>query len=230
MQVTLVDLENGSRHLRRELRKLHAAAGDSYEKGRLRIECRPEGIDLTGHHGRTWLRSRVAADAAELLIIGPLYKMAFGDPTLEEVARPVALYLDELRATYGLTIIIEAHVPYAAGRASRPERPYGASLWSRWPEFGIFLAEDGALRHWRGARDERDWPAKLKRGGEWPWTVDDNRSAVTFAALLAAQRAADRRLSFRDLQDLTGIPKTTAERAVKANQAQWDSLIEELEL
>src|SRR5581483_1183897 len=231
VDVLLVDLENSARHLRRELRRLRLAAGDDYEKGRLRIECHPEGIDLTGLDGRAWLRSHVATDRPALLIVGPLYKALGGDPTSEEVARPVAFHLDELRAAYGITVILEAHVPYAAGRGTtRPERPFGASLWSRWPEFGLFLAEDGALRHWRGARDEREWPTKLKRGGEWPWTIEDNRTAVTFAQLLDVQRGAGRRLTERELGEMTGVPKTTVHRAISANQAQWAAVLEELDL
>lgn len=231
VDVMLVDLENSTRHLRRELRHLRAAAGDDYEKGRLRVETHPEGIDLTSRDGRAWLTSHVVADRPELLVVGPLYKMLGGDPTSEDIARPVAYHLDELRVAHGVAIVLEAHVPHSAGRASaRPERPYGASLWCRWPEFGIFLDEDGHLRHWRGARDEREWPAKLKRGGEWPWTLDDNRTAVTFAQILEAQRAAGQKLTMRTLAETVGTSKSTVERAIKANQQQWDALLEELGL
>jgi hypothetical protein len=50
-------------------------------------------------------------------------------------------------------------------------RPYGASLWSRWPEFGIYLSPKGTLTHWRGQRDERAWPEALERSDPWPWAV-----------------------------------------------------------
>lgn len=229
VQVTLIDLENPERLLRRELRTLKAAAGDAYDKGRLRIQHRPAGLDLTTSEGRDWLRVHIAADRPQLVVAGPLYKMATGDPTDDEVARSVAFFLDELRTAHRFSLMLEAHTPYASGRASRPERPFGSSLWSRWPEFGIFLAEDGSLRHWRGPRSERAWPAKLKRGGEWPWTVEDNRTAITFAQLLEAQRSAGRRLTERELQDVTGIAKTTLHRAIAANQAQWDALLEQLD-
>ena len=44
-----------------------------------------------------------------------------------------------------------------------------SSLWMRWPEFGICLEDNGTLRHWRGQREERDWPEKLHWGQTWPW-------------------------------------------------------------
>jgi hypothetical protein len=58
-------------------------------------------------------------------------------------------------------------------------RPFGSSLWKRWPEFGYclkltrdsdFHARMCHLIPWRGPRDERDWPAGLAAGGSWPWS------------------------------------------------------------
>jgi len=173
LRVTMVDLENGRRHIRRKLRALREAA-DGYEPPNFRIESRPEGIDLTRGQDISWLAERCRVNEAQLLIIGPIYKMSSGDPTREEVARPVALALDEIRSEMSMAVLIEAHTPYADGsKAKRPERPYGASLWSRWPEFGIFLAPEGDLRHWRGQRDERAWPKKLRRDTPWPWAVEE---------------------------------------------------------
>jgi len=60
-------------------------------------------------------------------------------------------------ADHNLAVVIEGHTPYSAGgSAKRPERLYGASLWSRFAEFGLHLGRDGALHHWRGPREERD--------------------------------------------------------------------------
>jgi hypothetical protein len=77
-------------------------------------------------------------------------------------------------------LIIEAHSPYAeSARTKRVIRPYGASLWSRWPEFGIYLGETGEIKHWRGQREERAWPHKLRWDQPWPWGVDDTTPSVT---------------------------------------------------
>jgi AAA domain len=129
---------------------------------------RPQGIDLYGDAASAaWLEARIRRATPDLLILGPLYKLAGDDPISEEVARKVASVLDDLRVRYGFALLIEAHVPHGQG-GNRPERPYGASMWLRWPEFGLHLAQTGMLTHWRGQRDEREWPAVLKRGGEWP--------------------------------------------------------------
>ena len=127
------------------------------------------------------------ANRPDLLIIGPLYKLHTGDPIDEQPAKTVAAFLDQLRAEHDLVVVLEAHSPHAPNGTKRPTRPYGASLWLRWPEFGIHLAKNGDLTHWRGPRDERDWPDALKRGGEWPWTPTDpnTRSQARFADALA---------------------------------------------
>jgi AAA domain len=168
-----LDAENSRRQSRRHLHDLREAAAGAHTAGPVRYEFRPNGLDLTRGAAQAWLRERLGVNETQLLILGPSYKLATGDPTSEETARTVTHYLDTLRAEYGVTLIIEAHTPYAdTTKGKRPERPYGASLWSRWPEFGLFLGEDGTITHWRGPRDERQWPAKLCRSAPWPWAVD----------------------------------------------------------
>lgn len=229
IRVTQVDLENSERHMRRALRPLQVAAGESYSDERLRIEHRPEGVDLTSPAGAAWLDGRMTANAPELLTIGPLYKMAIGDPTAEEDARRVAFVLDQLRTKHRCAVLIEGHMPYGTSAGHRPKRPYGASLWSRWPELGLMLGGNGELTHWRPPRDERAWPSLLKRGGAWPWTVEHHGPAVTFAKLLVAQRDADHKLTTRELEMITGIPKSTIARAIEANRLQFDAALEDVE-
>lgn len=168
IRVLIVDCENSRRQVRRKADRLRKERGAP-----LGFVFRPDGIDLALVEHIAWLEAKVREHQPELVIIGPIYKMAGGDPKDEQTAKAVAGVIDTLRVLYGFAVMIEAHTPYAEGaKSKRPERPYGASLWSRWPEFGIFLADDGTLRHWRGQRDERAWPEKLKRGDEWPWEVE----------------------------------------------------------
>jgi hypothetical protein len=172
--VVLLDLENSRRHVRRQIRPLVRHAGDRLTRGGLTVTVHPQGLDLVGSaEDRAFLRDEVIKHHPDLLVAGPVYKMGAGDPTEEAQARAITAEIDQLRELIGFALILEAHSPYAAsGKTQRPLRPYGASLWSRWPEFGIHLGEDGKLTHWRGARDEREWPARLQRGGSWPWTID----------------------------------------------------------
>lgn len=175
-RVLIVDVENSAGQVRRKLRPLVETAMDRLDPDMLRIEVRTEGLDLTQRHDARWLTERVAANKPDALVIGPIYKLHADDPNDELPARQVAKVLDMLRARYGVTLLIEAHSPHGEG-AKRTLRPYGASLWMRWPEFGYGLApvkNEPALAYfqpWRGARDARDWPTKLVKTTKWPWSA-----------------------------------------------------------
>lgn len=180
--VTLIDLENPARLVTRRLDTLTTVAGARLDPQRLRIHSRPSGIDLTTRPDKLWLLDRCRANAAELVVIGPAYRMAAGvasrgDVGGEDQTRTVTAALDEVRSRCNVTLIIETHAPHGQSGHTRDLRPFGSSVWLRWPEFGIGLRKDPAgtpglydVEHWRGARDERVWPKQLQRGGVWPWT------------------------------------------------------------
>lgn len=180
-RVLLIDVENSQGQLARGLRPLLISAKQAsaeLEAGYLLCENRLDGLDLCGRVDSHWLLSKVAASQPELLLLGPLYKLhGDEDSTEERVARKVAHVLDEVRARHGCAILIEAHSPYASESGRRTGRPYGASLWSRWPEQGLALAphkDDESvcdLRRWRGDREVRSWPPELRRGGRWLWNA-----------------------------------------------------------
>ena len=225
VRVLLVDLENSQRQTRRKIRPLREAAGDRYkpEPG-LHIRVRPGGIDLLDSDDGRWLLDLATDVRPDVLITGPIYKLAGGDPTEERTAKVVSMWLDRIRTDARCSLIIEAHSPYAASGGKRPERPYGASLWSRWPEFGLYLSPEGHLRHWRGPRDEREWPAALQRGGEWPWTAITRDRDILWARIVELCREAGDQLSVRDLAKLTGKGTGTVQRAIEEHRNEWDSL------
>ena len=223
VRVLYLDFENGKRFSRRRFRSLVDVAGDRLEPGKLIPIIRPEGIDLLTDEDQEWLEDRVHANLPELLIAGPLYKMFGGDPNSEEIARVVAQCLDRLRTTFELTIIIEAHSPYGTGK-NRPIRPYGASLWRRWPEFGFHLSPRGALIPWRGSRDERDWPTLLERGGEWPWTAVADPREVLWARILEAAQNHLFRPSIRILEQELEVSRSSIQRVISAHSDEWKEL------
>ena len=225
IRVLYVDLENSRRHTLRQFQPLVIQAQQRLNDRSLIPLIRPDGLDLLTAADTTWLQQRVEANQPDMVIVGPLYKLALGDPTSEEAARHVAFVLDNLRTTYDVALLIEAHQPHK-NNGQRPDRPYGASLWMRWPEFGVALT-GGFIRHWRGARDEREWPTVLRRGGTWPWVLASAAEAK-YANLVAACREAGEILSVRDLEKATGIPKSTVHRAIEANRQHWNQLAEEL--
>lgn len=177
-----VDLENPERIIRRTSRSiasqaLHQSGGelDAY------ILTKPSGMNLLQATDRAILEEAIEEIKPHMLIIGPLYK-AFLDPgnrTSEAVAIEVAKYLDTLRVVYNCALWIEHHAPLGSGGSSRDLRPFGSAVWSRWPEFGISLLPDATIvgeyvydiKHFRGARDERQWPLKIKRGKRFPFEV-----------------------------------------------------------
>lgn len=229
INVLLLDLENSERQTRRKIRPLRTQAGHRLEADHLRIRIISQGINLANPVHQDWLDVRLTANKPDVLVTGPLYKLADGDPTEEKVAKPVAVFLDHMRVKHGIAIVIEAHSPHAAtAGGKRPERPYGWSGWLRWPEFGIHLSDKGVITHWRGQRDEREWPTLLERGGQWMWNAVTDTKAVTFAGMCAAVREHGW-LSVRDLATKTGASKSQVERAIKANQPQWDALKTEIE-
>jgi len=224
VRVLLIDCENPPRQVKRELRVLRLKAGGQLKRGMVYPVVQPQGIDLYGQAADVaWLEAKIKAAAPDLVIIGPLYKLATGDPTSEEVARKVSAVLDDLRVRYGFALLIEAHVPHGPG-GSRPGRPYGASMWLRWPEFGLHLGEKGTLTHWRGQRDEREWPSSLKRGGDWPWTPDRDPREVLWGRIVARVHEDGRTYSIAVLSRLLGIGKGSVQRALEKHRAEWEEL------
>lgn len=220
-----VDLENSERQSRRELRPLRLAAGNQYERGRFHLRARPEGMDLTTPADREWLRRLAGLIMPDLLIIGPLYKMANGDPVEETSAKPVAVTLDALRVEIGCGLLIEAHSPKTMHGSKRAIEPYGWSGWLRWPEFGFHLGKDGQLIGWRGQRDAtRPIPAALKRGGPWPWSPLTRPRDVLWSQIFDYCVAAGDQLSYRDLATMTSTSVGAVQRAIGEHRAQWDAL------
>lgn len=222
LRVLLYDLENSPRQIYPKLHTLFLTAGARYGGG-LVIAVRGEGLDLSHGDGEI-LAAEVENARPDILITGPSYKMVAGDPTEEGPARLVAAHLDRIRSEYGCAVILEAHSPHASNGGKRPTRPYGASLWLRWPEFGIHLGETGTISHWRGPRDERDWPAALQRGGTWPWSPVTRPRDLLWASIVDYCRAAGDQLSYRDLAKMTGTSVGAVQRAIGEHRTEWEAL------
>jgi hypothetical protein len=123
---------------------------------------------------------------------------------------------------------MEAHSPLGVNGGKRPERPYGASLWLRWPEFGLYLSPEGYLRHWRGDRDERQWPAAMKRGGEWPFTSVTKESDLAWVRIVEICREMGDQPDQRSLAKLVGKSQATISRLIREHREEWDALAAEV--
>lgn len=186
-KVLLIDCENSERQSRRKFGDLAATSirrGCRSPAGGLRIIHRSEGIDLTRSDDAEWLMERVTAHQPDILFIGPFYRLHNANINEELPARRTVAVLDAVRNAVDCALVIEAHAGHGEMGKGRSVRPVGSSLLLRWPEFGIGLAPsvdpepgrscmDVEVRHWRGQRDQRQWPSYLSWGdpGDWPWQV-----------------------------------------------------------
>ena len=173
-KVLVIDLENSHNQIRRKL--VETCDPSIVDSGFLSIASWPSGVDLMHADYITAMTAVIARFQPEVLIVGPMYKMG-GHLEKEEDSNRLAMLLDLWRTAHGFALFMESHQPHQVVTQTtkfRPERPFGSSLWLRWPEFGICLEDDGRLRHWRGARElDRAWPDKLRWGDTWPWVVDN---------------------------------------------------------
>lgn len=170
-RVLFVDAENSERQWSRKAAMLTK-----------RLEKHRELLDLNVHvHTDLSLRitdptsvgqlHRLIDDLQpEILVIGPIYRIAGGSLNDEDIAAGVLASLDTFRAR-GLALLMEAH----AGKSQtfggeRNLAPRGSSALLGWPEFGLGLRNttpgdmtDCELVSWRGAREERAWPDQIWR-------------------------------------------------------------------
>lgn len=177
----LADFENPPRIVRSWLRLLtemayrhtsHAARAPAT------LWHRPAGIDLRKRKDRVAFEDVLRRNRPKLVCLGPIYKayVRKGNETDEQVAAEVQTVLDDLRVRYGFALILEHHAPQIESGGHRELRPFGSSLWLRWPEFGLKLTPDAERPHdvlkvgrWRGDRSEANWPDELHRSQPWPW-------------------------------------------------------------
>lgn len=174
-----VDLENPPALIRRKARHLMDTGRfvPGWDDDRCWRWTRPGGVDLRKPHDQFLLDRVIRESRAEMVLMGPLYK-AFaeaGSEKAEVVNGEVARVLDGFRERYGVALWIETHAPMEQ-QGQRSLRPLGSGVWSRWPEFGLALRKSKSDPHvvsldrFRGDRDERMWPHRLRRSAPWPWS------------------------------------------------------------
>lgn len=185
MKTLMIDLENPERIIRRTSKNIFTSALKYGHKLKpsAQLLIKPDGIDLLKMSDRLMIEDVMEQSRPDIVFLGPVYK-SFIDPggrTSEAIAIEVAKYFDTLREYFKCAMWFEHHAPLGSAISTRDLRPFGSAVWSRWPEFGISLqpdptAEEGfvyEVKHFRGARDKREWPTKMKRGKVFPFDVID---------------------------------------------------------
>jgi len=197
-RVLHIDTENSRRQTRRNYRWIGAGMPANVAPGwqqRINLHIRTEGVNLAGRD-RAWFHQVAAACSPDLIVLGPAYKLMTGlDPNKDADVLSLLAAIDEVRTRHDSAVIIEAHSPHGGEIGKRPVRPFGSSVWLRWPEVGFGFRVDeeqeGNLRElakhqgsrplnrpsylnlvqWRGQREDRDWPSGITWGpsGGLPW-------------------------------------------------------------
>ena len=186
VRVLVIDAENSEKQWRRASKWLVTLAG---RRGvvdpatAVNLVCAPR-LDLTRDAHLGQVHRLVDRYQPDVLFIGPLYRLTPRAITNDDDASPLLAAIDTLRDR-GLALVMEAHAGHAVGYGGeRDLRPRGSAALMGWPEFGYGIRTDrdsasdpDPSRHmynfvpWRGDRDKRDWPVRMRRGreGEFPW-------------------------------------------------------------
>lgn len=185
VRVLVVDAENDEDQWKAETRdmaRLAATHGVRSPAETVRLHALGKRLDLTKGRDLGMVHSLLDRYPADILAIGPLYKLSPGGMNDDRDASPVLAALDSLRdRSDAPAMLMEAHAGHAVGEHGRNLRPRGSSMQLGWPEFGVGLGPDpdddtktvATLRRWRGTRiRSRTLPTHLRAGGDWPWMED----------------------------------------------------------
>lgn len=175
----MVDLENDPERIRYGVDLIDQRLdGVRRVEGGAWLWRRPAGIDLRQRRDRSAFEAVLAHCRPQLVCLGPIYKAynSKASESDERVAAEVQTVFDDLRTRFGFALMLEHHAPHG-DHGSRQLRPYGSSLWLRWPEFGIGMKESSEVKkayellRWRGDRVVAAWPDRIDRGktGAFPW-------------------------------------------------------------
>ena len=182
VRTLFVDLENPEKIIRRQSRKILEAIRLHYPKRDIQASLftKPDGLNILSQAGKDLLETQIRATEPDMIVLGPIYK-SFIDPggrTSSALVTEVAMYFDYLRSVYGVALWLEHHAPLGNALTGRDLRPSDSAVWMRWPEFGFAISPDPTsfekmydFKQWRGPRDSRSWPAKMRRGSLFPFEV-----------------------------------------------------------
>ena len=140
--------------------------------------------DLTSTSGQAWLVERVQAHRPDIVFMGPVQNLVSRDVKDDEVVRKLKHAVNTARSICGTAFIIEHHAPHKGnGDSERSTRPYGSSLFQKWPDFGYGLKPDKEIEgrytlhpNRKPRVRRRAWPEVARWGAvnslEWPWMFE----------------------------------------------------------
>jgi hypothetical protein len=178
IRALVYDAENSRRQFVRKTRELHTFACRHGDDPGPRVLVENVGrIDITRDKDLARIHSLCDAMQPDVVVIGPLYRLIPRAVNTDDEATPLLAALDTIKDR-GIALLIEAHAGKSVieGGGGRNMAPRGSSALLGWPEFGYGMRKlDGLsdycdLIPWRGARDERAWPSRMRRAEHMTWT------------------------------------------------------------
>jgi len=180
MSVLMLDVENDRLQIRDNARKVYPTLKEMQPGVTPEIEWFDQtAIDLSDPLSEQKLIKAVKERQPNLLYMGSLYRLAPEGDKVDAAFTHVSRVVDRIRQEVGCSVMLEAHAGHGMMNDRNGMRPYGSSMWMRWPEFGFGMVKHRAsgavqLKPWRGMRsDDRLWPAGMRRGPLLPWQMID---------------------------------------------------------
>ena len=175
MRVLMLDVENDKLQIRDNARKVWPYF-KSFTDTKPDIEWVDiQHIDLSDPVDEQKVIRLAKERMPHMMYLGSLYRLAPEGDKVDAAFTHVSRTVDRIRAETGASVVLEAHAGHGMANDRNGMRPYGSSMWMRWPEFGIGMNKDRVsgytrLKAWRGHRsDDRQWPVALRRGEAFPW-------------------------------------------------------------
>ena len=179
MKTLIIDCENSWRQVRRKMRPAveWAAKQGQDPSDRMMVDCHGR-MDITRDKDLARIHGLVDAMQPDIVIIGPLYRLVPRALQTDDDTAPVLAALDTVRDK-GPCLLMEAHAGHAMKGNGRDLRPRGSSSLLGWPEFGYGMRNIGTegycdLVPWRGDREERQWPQRLRKSEGFRWVPHEN--------------------------------------------------------
>ena len=178
VRALIVDCENTWSQVRRKVRPVVEFATNRGQDPTqsVMVDCTSR-MDITRDKDLSRIHHMMDAFQPDIVVIGPLYRLVPRALQTDDDTAPVLAALDTIRDR-GASLLMEAHAGHVAGGdGNRNLRPRGSSSLLGWPEFGYGMRGVAGgvadLVPWRGQREERNWPGRMKHAPGHRWAPHD---------------------------------------------------------
>jgi len=175
MRVLMLDVENDRLQVRNNMRKVYPYLREINKIDPTIEWADIRDIDLSNPVEQQQVIKLAKEYRPDLMYMGSLYRLAPEGDKVDTAFTSVSRTVDRIRSETGSSVLLEAHAGHGLQNDRNGMRPYGSSMWMRWPEFGFGMVRHRQsgnilLKNWRGHRsDDRVWPTGLRRGTVLPW-------------------------------------------------------------